>query len=48
MKLDAYIPEGNAGVGKGETADTSLDHVLAEADDEGVGFVGFELGGVFA
>lgn len=48
VKLDADVSEGDAGVGKGKTADTGLDHVLAEADNEGVGFVGFELGSVFA
>ena len=48
MELDTDVSEGDAGVGKGETTDASLDHILAEADNEGVGLVGFKLRSVFA
>ena len=47
MELDTNIAEGDARVGKGETAYASLDDVLTETHYEDVCLAGVELASVF-
>jgi hypothetical protein len=37
VQFDAYVAQRDAGVGKRETADACLDHILPEACDKAVG-----------
>ena len=36
VQFDAYVAQRDAGVGKRETADARLDHILPEACNKGV------------
>lgn len=46
MQLHADIAEGYARIGKRKTTNAGLDDILPETDDESVGLITFELGGV--
>ena len=46
VQLDADVAERDARVGEREAADARLDNVLTQPDDERLGAVGLELGGV--
>lgn len=40
MQLDAYLAKRDARITEGETSNASFDHVLPEAEDEGVSLIG--------
>jgi hypothetical protein len=46
MKFNTNISEGDTGVGKGESSNSSFDNVLTKSDDESVSIVLFKLGNV--
>ena len=46
VQFDAYVAQRDTRVGKRETADPRLDHILSEARDKGVGLICFEAGGM--
>jgi hypothetical protein len=47
MELDANVAKGDTRIREGEPPNACFNDILAEADDEGVGVVFFELVSVF-
>jgi hypothetical protein len=43
VKLDADVAQGDTRIRERKSSDSGLDDILAEADDEGVCLVNFEL-----
>ena len=46
VKFNTNVSEGDTGIGKGESSNSSFDNVLTKSDDESVSVVLFKLGNV--